>query len=544
MRLFYNQRDGIFFCQSLYEEKAMPKSAGFLWNPIKKRWETKDVKKAMKLINYADGIALEKIKEKIREIRTSIAMSKQISADIDIPKPDCLEYLPFQKAGIAYALERDVTLFADEMGLGKTIQAIGYINAKNDIKRVLVICPATLKLNWKREMEKWLVRKFDIDFATTKDFPDVDIVIINYDIVTKLRKQIDAVEWDLLICDECHALKNPKAMRTIAILGKKDGKEKVANGIKAKYKLFLTGTPVLNKPIELYPLLSSLNIFFAKSFWDFAAKYCGAYNNGWGWRFDGASNLEELQTNLRSTIMIRRLKEDVLKELPSKRRQIIEIAAEGKYLEQVEKEKELQEKYNLKIEELENLLKNTSEEEYKKAVEELRYTKKIAFDEMAKIRHETALIKLPAVIEHCKNLLETQMKIVVYAHHIDVIRELKRGLIEFNPVTLTGENSIEERQKVVDLFQNDENVRVFIGSITAAGIGITLTAASVAVFAELDWVPSNITQAEDRLHRIGQKDSVLIQHLVIDNSIDAKMAKTIVEKQEIILKILDKDVII
>lgn len=546
MRLFYNQQDKIFFCQCMYEEKDIPKSAGFMWEPIIKRWQTKDIRKAIKLIDFAQGYALETINKEIEQINKAIQMSRQTDADLDIPKPEGLEYLPFQKAGIAYAVGRQNTLIADDMGLGKTIQAIGYINYTQDIEKILVICPATLKLNWAREMRKWLVRELTIEIADSKYFPKSDIVIINYDIVKKFRNEIDSYKWDLMICDESHALKNPDTMRTIAVLGRVDNRKSPVKGIDAKRKLFLTGTPILNKPIELWPMLNALKVSFAKSFWDFAKKYCGAHNDGWGWQFDGASNLEELQTHLRSTIMIRRLKSQVLKELPAKRRQIIEVAAEGVFAERVKQEKLLESKIKEKVKNLSTKAEEDKSDEakYKQAVKKLNEFQLVAFDEMAKIRHDTAIVKLPAVVTHCKDLLQSEDKLVIFAHHLDVIHELEKSLQEYNPVVLTGENTPEERQNSVDMFQSKKETRVFIGGFMAAGVGITLTAASIAVFAELDWVPGNITQAEDRLHRIGQLDSVLIQHLVIDGSIDSKLAKTLVEKQEIIEKALDKDITI
>ena len=543
MRLFYNQQDKIFFCQSKYEEKDIPKSVGFLWEPLTKRWQTKDIRKAVKLIDYAQGIALEMIQREIDEINQSIEMSKQTDAEIEIPKPEGEEYLPFQKAGVAYAINRKDTLIADDMGLGKTIQAIGVINFLQDIDSVLVICPATLKLNWKKEMEKWLTVPLSIGIATSKFFPPTQVVIMNYDIVGKLRKEIDRTCWDILICDECHALRNPKTKRAIAVLGENDSRRKPVAGIAADRKLFLTGTPILNKPVELWPILNALKVPFVKTFWDFAKRYCGAHDNGWGWQFDGASNLEELQTNLRSTIMIRRLKSQVLKELPAKRRQIIEILADGELGERVEQEEKLEGELKEKIKKLKSKTENKSDDEkYKQAVKELNEFKFSAFDAIARIRHDTALIKLPAVILHCRELLESENKLVIFAHHLDVIDGLRKNLAEFNPVILTGETSLEERQLNVERFQEDETIRVFIGGFMAAGVGITLTSASVAVFAELDWVPANITQAEDRLHRIGQTDSVLIQHLVIDGSIDSKLAKTLVEKQTIIEKALDKNI--
>jgi SWI/SNF-related matrix-associated actin-dependent regulator 1 of chromatin subfamily A len=180
-----------------------------------------------------------------------------------------------------------------------------------------------------------------------------------------------------------------------------------------------------------------------------------------------------------------------------------------------------------------------SEEEYRNAVNNLKARTAASIGEIARLRHKTALAKVPALAEHCKSMLEETDKIVIFAHHKDVIDEIKQSLSEYLPVSITGDISINERQESVDKFQSDDNCRVFIGSITAAGVGITLTAASTVIFAELDWVPGNLSQAEDRCHRIGQQDSVLVQHVMFENSIDAYLAQKIVSKQEIIEQAVD-----
>ena len=159
---------------------------------------------------------------------------------------------------------------------------------------------------------------------------------------------------------------------------------------------------------------------------------------------------------------------------------------------------------------------------------------------MAKLRHDTAMAKVHAVIAHITNALEdNDNKIIVAIHHHDVADALMDGLAEFNPVILTGENTEQERAASVDAFQNNPKVRIFVGSITAAGVGITLTASSHVVFAELDWVPGNVIQMEDRAHRIGQTETVLVQHIVLSNSLDARMAQSIVSKQAVIDSALD-----
>lgn len=342
------------------------------------------------------------------------------------------------------------------------------------------------------------------------------------------------MQVDLLIVDEAHYCKNPKAQRTQLVFDL----AKLASR-----KAFLTGTPILNRPIELFPLLEMLDPDRWKSFFGYAKRYAAAFKTKWGWDFSGASNLDELQRILRETIMVRRLKADVLTDLPAKVRQIIELPASDCGL-QIAEETEAEDRLEQEVEALEAARDFAEATEnvaaYETAVAKLQDARRSAFTEMARLRHQTALAKVPAVINHCKEMLDSVPKLCVWAHHHDVIAALMAGLQEFGAVRLTGEDSTADRQASVDRFQGDPKCRVFVGSLYAAGVGLTLTAASTAIFAELDWVPGVISQCEDRQHRIGQHDSVLVQHLVLDGSMDCRLAKTLVAKQEVIDKALDR----
>ena len=200
--------------------KDLVKAAGFRWDPTAKVWWTTDETKAAK-ISRPDAVAAINAErmEAARAAQAAIEASRATDSDRDIPAPAGLAYLPYQRGGIAYAMERDGVLIGDEPGLGKTIQAIGAVNADPHARRVLVICPASLKLNWRNELRKWLVRPMSIGIAESDDFPKTDVVIINYDIVARHRPVIDRIEWDCLIVDEAHYLKSPKAQRTKAVLG-------------------------------------------------------------------------------------------------------------------------------------------------------------------------------------------------------------------------------------------------------------------------------------------------------------------------------------
>lgn len=534
MKLTY--RNKLYILESEYEDRYKPKAARFRFSydgedtgGIKKVWWTDDPEKAFKLIAHADAKCTRRIKTQLKTLDKKLEASKATDSDIDIPVNPGMAYMPFQRGGIAYALNHDNVLIADEMGLGKTIQAIGVMNALRP-GNVLIICPASLKINWSREIVKWQTTTDEEPIIlNSSDQPEFSggTVICNYDIVQK-QEWLKDIDWDILIVDECHYVKNHKAQRTKAVSELRAGK-----------KLYLTGTPILNRPIELYSILNQLDVRL--KWWDYVHRYCGAYRNRWGWDLSGATNLDELQRLLRSRVMVRRLKKDVLQDLPDKTRHILELPANG-----IANRVAFEQSYiNAHTEEL-NLLKaqrdlaeaNEDQDAYELAVENLAAHERAHFVEMAKIRHETALLKCPKVIDHIHELLESMDKLVVFAHHHDVADQIAAA---FPSVKLTGRDDLEARQRAVDTFQEDPEIRVFVGNIKAAGVGITLTAASHVVFAELDWTPANISQAEDRCHRIGQKDNVTVQHIVLEGSIDADLAKTIVAKQRIIDKALNND---
>jgi SWI/SNF-related matrix-associated actin-dependent regulator 1 of chromatin subfamily A len=487
------------------------------------------------------GVAHAKCSEEGKQQAIAIAESRradvEVPADFAVPAPAGLSYLPYQRAGIAYALSRSGTLIADEMGLGKTIQAIGVVNGDASIRSVLVVCPASLRLNWARELKKWLTREATIVVAgagkagapvVAATGGDIRIRIVNYDLLKKRFDELVRTPWDLVVVDEIHYCKNPKSQRTEFV-------RRIAKPVPRR--VGLTGTPIANRPRELFSVLQivdpqtwdppgrrkgkTVEAGEGAGFFRFVKRYCAAFRDAMGhWDMTGASNLDELQDRLRASCMVRRLKRDVLTELPAKRRQIIEL--EGGE-DAVAEERRLWGAHEDQLERLREGVElaraSDSEDDYTAAVRRLQEGARFAFTEIARMRHATAIAKAEQVVEHVREVFEggTQ-KLVLFAHHKDLIAKLAAELGDFSPVLLTGETGMHERQEAVDRFQTDARCRLFIGSITAAGVGLTLTAASHVIFAELDWVPGNVTQAEDRCHRIGQRDSVLVQHLVLAGS--------------------------
>ena len=476
----------------------------------------------------------------------AVVASKATDADIQVPCPSGLAYLPFQRAGIAYLAARPASLLADEQGLGKTVQAIGLINASLDAKNVIVVCPSSLKVNWRNELGRWLTRplKVAVQNAGEPWVGDVvDVVVLNYDILAKFP-QIYRREWDLLVADEAHFVKNRLAKRTKLLLGaSKKADRSEFPGVRARRRVFMTGTPILNKPIEIFPLLESLQ----PSKWTFKDKirFCAGVQGRFGWDFSGASHLDELQHRLRSDVMCRRLKRDVLTDLPAKRRQVIELAANGSaglVREEAERFAAHESELTRLKARVEAARLSDNQAGYSEAVEQLKKSYTVAFTEIARVRHEIALAKVPSVVEHVDNVLQDTSKVVVFAHHLDVVEQLRAALEQHGVAVITGDTDNAARQPIVDDFNAGTQRRVLLLGIKAAGVGLSVKA-SVEVFAELDWVPGVVAQAEDRCHGIGrgvEGEPLLVQHLVLEGSLDAKMAKTIVRKQDIADKALDK----
>ena len=628
MRVTY--RNGIFVAIARIEENESLKTAGFLWHPgfheckygpascsackagLKKGWWTRRHESAARLSPYADDFASKALAKHMR----AVEMSRATDAEVEIPAPKGLEYLGFQKAGIYYMSKREGTLLGDEQGLGKTIEIIGLINLDKTIKNTLIICPASLRINWKREAQRWLVpdgRQWlihivDEDKAVSER---ANMVIVHYNRVTigykkcqgkcggkrreplrcprckgtgqgarppilcdmckgnktifcpkcngrgriaatniKVVESLTKRNWDLVVADEAHFLKNLEAKRTKAVLGDRFKKKPGLADLGQK-RIFLTGTPIPNRPIEIWPIISALAPDEFGSFKQFARRYCEGHEEFVSktkkvFKFDGASNLEELQERLRSTVMIRRLKIDVLKELPPKRRQIISLPPSDEAKELIAEELDTWERkfgddLALIKETMAMAEENHDDATYSAAVNKLQYIQRVAFVEMAAMRKKVAVIKIPSVISHLTSLFDEGVgKIICFAHHKEVIQRLYRKF-EDKAVVAYGETDQKMRQKAVDTFQDpNSRAKLFIGGITAMGVGITLTASSNVVFAELDWTPGTVNQAEDRAHRLGQEGSVLVQHLVLDGSLDARMVQMIVEKQEIADRALDK----
>ena len=481
----------------------------------------------------------------------AVEMSRATDADIDVPAPPGLTYMPFQKAGIRFALERTGTLIGDEMGLGKTIQAIGCVNAHPEAENVLVVTKASLKLNWWRELRKWLVSeklRNSVGVAEGGMFPSSDVVVMNYDIAHRFPNRLNERNWDFVIIDEAHLLKNPATRRAKAICGYKPSRDEpvelASSGVPAKMKLALTGTPIENNIEELWTVLWWIDRakFPSKSK---LLKMAGhRYTPATGHIPPTESGLSRLQRFLRENVMIRRLKRDVLPELPAKTRSVTEFAKDG--LEGIVREEveawDAGEDARIEAQAAVEVAKASDDpREYERAVAKLRDVVRVAFADMARVRRQTAEAKVPLMIEHLRGRLEEVVgKILVFAHHIEVLERLGREFAG-KCVVVHGSHELPHRDKMVHRFMTEDSCRIFFGGIRSTGEGYNLTAATHVIFHEFDWVPSKMVQCEDRAHRIGQKDNVTVEVCVVDGTIDARMAKVCVEKADLAEAVLDAE---
>lgn len=454
---------------------------------------------------------------------------------------------PYQKEGVQQALEIlkvfNGVLIADEMGLGKTLTAINILDnlltSRQGTSNILIVTPASVKYTWYYEFMKYSLlfdkdpEKFNIilvlkgsDEITTIE-GKINIIICNYDLLHRppTFRQIKRCKIDVLLADEAHYLKSIGTRRSEAVSMIISGNEKYP-ALHTIYKIFLSGTPVANRPIEIWNLLKLLlshkmkNVFNTySSYHEFGKRYANGRKltlpfRGTHWDFTGASNLTELNLTLRQSIMIRRLKELVSIQLPQKLFKKVYLG------EASSKHKKLTKSLaQLEINDILLMPINNN---------------------LATARRELGTEKLPMSINYIKDILtSTDEKLVVFAYHRDVIDGLRKGLEEYQSVIYTGDTPTHSREMAVREFQNNKDTRLFIGQIIAAGTGITLTAASHIIFVETSWALTDFNQAVDRCHRIGQHKNVLITVLTLRGSIDALVLKALVKKNNIIERVVN-----
>jgi SWI/SNF-related matrix-associated actin-dependent regulator of chromatin subfamily A-like protein 1 len=423
--------------------------------------------------------------------------------------------LEHQKESIQKLCENKKFILADDMGLGKTTSTI-IAALETGAKKVLIVCPASLKINWQREIENYSDRTISI--IDGKKWEDADFVIINYDIIKNFHDEKNKKEsvllnskFDLMVIDEAHYIQNKQAQRTKLI-------NDFAKNIERLW--LLTGTPITSRPINYFNLLNLIESPVALNWMAYVKRYCNGYQFKAGrrkvWNVSGASNLEELRDRT-APLVLRRLKENVL-DLPDK---IITPV----YL-------------RLKSKEYESLMGDYYAW-YDKGGEANSMT--LQFTKLTQVRQCISQEKVSSTIELCENIIEQGKKVIVFTNFT---RSLEMILEHFGKkaVRLDGSMSQKDRQVSVDRFQNDENVMVFVGNIKAAGTGLTLTAGEAVVMNDLSFLPSDHSQAEDRAYRFGQKNNVLVYYPIYENTIEGIIYDILKKKKEIFETVMGDNV--
>ncbi|HWY35943.1 MAG TPA: DEAD/DEAH box helicase [Nitrosopumilaceae archaeon] len=437
--------------------------------------------------------------------------------------------LNFQKEGLDFLLKSSGNaLLADEMGLGKTVQTLAYLATENQTFPALVIAPLVTLNNWQREVGKFLKKKSKngrllenqvptstlIRNGKSQDLGKFDIYIINYDLLHKRIDDLSKLNLKTIICDEVQHLRSKSTKKYSAV--------KKLTALKSiKYRIGLSGTPIYNRGSEIWPIVDILRPGLLGSFKEFCEYFC--YVNEKGKAIVLENKRESLGEELRKHVMLRRKKSDVLKELKDKVRYKEVIDADINYYQ-----KEL-DKIWKKLEEDQKNAETAFDKftSYKRAIQSERQAAGIA--------------KLPHVIEFVKNIMEIEESVIVFCHHRAIHQLLHKSLGEYAPASIIGGQTDKERQKHIDMFQAGET-KLMVAGLRAGNVGINLSRARYVIFAELDWSPAIHRQAEDRLHRIGQKNTVFAYYLIGNGTLDDHVANVLVDKSYEIDAIMDEKI--
>jgi len=438
------------------------------------------------------------------------------NVEIDYEKYSHRPPLAHQKEAIEKLAGSKRFILADDMGLGKTTATI-IAALETGAKKILIVCPASLKINWQREIENYTDRSVYI--SEGKNFSiEHDFVIVNYDILknfydlkSKTESLITQGNFDLIILDEAHYVSNGQAARTKLVNSFSKSCERV---------WLLTGTPMTNRPMNYFNLLSLIESPVAQNWMAYAIRYCQGYQFTAGtrkiWNVTGASNLEELRDRT-SRQVLRRLKTEVL-DLPEKIITPVYLRLKSKLYEGLMGE--YYDWYNKNPDESTSLT--------------------VQFSKLMKVRQVIAEEKIKDTIELTENILEQDKKVIIFTNFTDTLNKIADHFGK-QAVRLDGSTSKPQRQYAVDQFQDNEKIKVFVGNVKAAGVGITLTAAEAVIINDLSFVPGDLAQAEDRAYRYGQKNSVSVYYPIFDNSIEGIIYDMVNQKKQNIGTVMGDD---
>lgn len=433
----------------------------------------------------------------------------RVKEDTELIVKTSIPLFPFQKVGVEFCNRAGGrAMIADHMGLGKTAQAIGFALTNN--AKTLIVCPKSVTLQWAEEIKKFTGKSSTIwTTKTVKGHGNNQFHIINYDAVRKQLKPLLKKNFDLMVCDEATYLKNRRTLRAKSILGSWKERRKYP-GIKTKWLLFLTGTPILNRPVEAYYLLNAIDKERFNNFYHFTRRYGG-------WKGDEPRNLKELHERTKDAV-IRRLRRDVQAELPGKQRTDLWI----------ELDKAERAAYDDLIDEL---------------FREWRFQGKATVATMPKIQGFLTEKKLERTREIIDEFLENDRGLLIFSIYIDPLKKLKEEYGD-DAELLYGDTSAKERRAIVKRLQHGQS-KIGLFGLKSGGMGLDglQYAIDTVIFLNQDWVPGVHEQAEDRTDRIGQTEKVQIFYMLCDNTIDGDMRELLAEKQRIVDTIADGQLI-
>lgn len=501
-------KDDNFTCLVDFQNRLLPKKAGFRWDTTSKRWYTSDYAVAARLREYADTSA----KKEINRILLTVSPSPWTKP---LTVPSELTLMPHQVEAAHFALTRNRSYLGLDPGLGKTIVAA--VIAATLKRKTVYICPPFATRNTENEFKKWAPGLATYRYVGIPH-PYADVLIVPDSIITRREVQADIFlrftvreVSPLLFIDEAHRFKNDEAQRTRALF------KSIVDGFTTH--VYMSGTPMPSRPMELYPVLTKAapqTIDFMNRF-SFGKRYCAGYHDGFGWNFDGASNMPELRNRViapTGPFMLRQKKH--LLNLPPKIEELFVV----------------EDKMPMKLASLDADIGK----KYHAGADVIR--EKIIFAEGKDLHDATyrrllGVEKVPYAVTYLKHLMEeTSDNVLVFAHHREVIEKLTDSLSAYKPFSITGDTPMAERQRLVDLYQKNTEPRMFIGNYQSMGTAFTLTKATRVLFVEFSWVPGDNEQASDRAHRIGQNNSVLVQYMVYADSYDKLILEANLQKKK------------
>ena len=514
--------------------KAVKQIPAVSWNGGKHCWQA-PVSSVLNTIEWAEkfDVAVDPSvaalsSEVTARINEFVEASRATEAHVDIVGLQGT-LLPYQHAGVAYAARARRTFIADDMGLGKTLQSIATLEYVMDSYPAVVVCPPSLVLNWVTEWNRWLPNRKVVPVTNRKDFPErdsYDVVIVGYSNIAHWEKRLTGHRS--YVFDESHYAKTPTAQRTKAAV--KMAKSAHKDGL----VLCLTGTPVTNRPNEYASQLEILGRL--KDFgglWGFYRRYCAAYQDNFGqWNITGHSHLDELNERLRGTCYIRRTKDQVLSELPPVMHS--KLLVEGSSTAMKEYKKAEKDILLYIAERARQLALEQGKPSYGAAIHAMiRAEANEHLVRLSVLRKLAAKAKMEVVEEWINARIENGKKVVVAAHHRDIVDELAR---KYGNLRIQGGMSVEEVEESKRRFQTEdvESAPVIVLSIQAAKTGHTLTAAEECLFVELPWTPADVDQTYSRLHRIGQKGSVTATYMLAAGTIDEDIYEIIQKKRSVV----------